>query len=178
MSDVKSRPRSHARWSRMFVEFAIYEFCGFWNFEDSENSRNSKTLSVPVLCLSRQRGAREEEASGRAAIRLESVSTHPIMPAMLHERSGPSSGNFKIRDLDILVILGIRDFPCHSHTLPRQRHVCKEAGCESRVRVFRTRFRMSNHARVAPRPLRSKFGETENFRFRNFRSEIWLAHWW
>ncbi len=110
-------------------------------------------------------------------MRLERVSTRPTMPAMLHERSGPSSGKFKIRDLEILLILGIRDFPCNSHALPRQRHVCKEAGCESRARgrVFRTRFRMSNHARVAPRPLRSKFGEIENFRLRIFRSEIWTV---
>ena len=86
-------------------------------------------------------------------------------------------GKFKIRDLEILMILGIRDFPCHSHALPRQRHACKEAECESRARgrVFRTCFRTSNHARVAPRPLRSKFGKIENFRFRIFRSEIWTV---
>ena len=94
---------------------------------------------------------------------------------MLHERSGPSLGKFKIRDLEILVILGIRGFPCHSHALPRQRRAGKEAWRESRPRgrVFRTRFRMYNHARVAPRSPGSKFGEIENFRFRNFRSEIW-----
>ena len=38
--------------------------------------------------------------------------------------------------------------------------------------VFRTRFRTSLHARDAPRTLKSKFGEIENFRFRNLGSEI------
>ena len=46
---------------------------------------------------------------------------------------------------------------------------------EARGRVFKTRFRASNHARDAPRSLRSKFGKIENFRFRNFGSEIWAA---
>ena len=39
---------------------------------------------------------------------------------------------------------------------------------EARERVFRPRFRMPNHARDAPQPLRTKFWEIENFRFRNF----------
>ena len=43
-------------------------------------------------------------------------------------------------------------------------------GARARGRVFRTRFRTSNHARNAPRSLRNKFGKIENLRFRN--SEI------
>ena len=148
----------------------VYGFCEFCNFQVETRYRSR--------ALPRQRGAGEEAVvETRAAVRLERVSTRQIIPAMPHERSGPSLGNLKIRDLEILVIFGIRDVPCHSHALPRQRHACKEAGCESRARgrVFRTRFHMPNHARVAPRPLRSKFGGNENSRFRNFRSEIWTA---
>ena len=46
---------------------------------------------------------------------------------------------------------------------------------EARERVFRPRFRIPNHARDAPQPLRINFGEIENLRFRNFGtgSEIW-----
>ena len=73
----------------------------------------------------------------------------------------------RFRGIRDLVVIRIR---YRSHALPRHRHADKEAWRESRARgrVFRTRFHMSNHARVAPRPLRSKFGEIENFRFRNF----------
>ena len=48
---------------------------------------------------------------------------------------------------------------------------------EACERVFRPRFRMPNHARDAPQPLRTNFGEIENLRFRNFGtgSEIWTA---
>ena len=48
---------------------------------------------------------------------------------------------------------------------------------EACERVFRPRFRMPNHARDAPQPLRINFGEIENLRFRNFGtgSEIWAA---
>ena len=88
-------------WNSQFINFASFGTLSV--FEDSENSRNLKTLSVPVLCLSRQRGgAREEETSGRASTCLERVSTRPTMLAMLHERSGPSLGTLKIRDLEIL----------------------------------------------------------------------------
>ena len=38
--------------------------------------------------------------------------------------------------------------------------------------MFRTRFRMRNHTRDAPKSTRSQFGEIENLRFRNFGSEI------
>ena len=59
--------------------------------------------------LPRQRGAGEEAVvDTRAAVRLERVSARQIMPAMPHERPGPSSGNLKIRDLENFVIFGIR----------------------------------------------------------------------
>ena len=112
-------------------------------------------------------------------MRLERVSTRPTMPAMLHERSGPSLGKLKIRGLEIFVIFGNRDFEeseipriqkLISLPFPRQRRAGKEAWrvARARGRVFRTRFHMPNHARVAPRPLRSKFGKIENLRFQNF----------
>ena len=47
----------------------------------------------------------------------------------------------------------------------------------ARGAVFRTRFRTPNHTRDAPHALRGKFGEIENFRVRNFGSEI-LNHNW
>ena len=91
--------------------------------------------------LPRQRGAGEEAVvEARAAVRLERVSARQIMPAMPHERSGPSLGKLKIRDLEILVFFGIRAFeesevPCHSHALPRQHHAgeARVAGARSCV---------------------------------------------
>ena len=81
--------------------------------------------------LPRQRGAGEEAVvETRATVRLERVSARQIMPAMPHERSGPSLGKLKIRDLEFFVNFGIRgirgstdpDIPCQSRALPRQCH--------------------------------------------------------
>ena len=115
---------------------SILRVYGFWGNSQFINFRNSlfedSWVSWNFKLLCRSRALPRQRVSRRAAVCLERVSTRPTMPAMLHERSGPSSGKFKIRDLEILVILGIRDFPCHSHARPRQCHACKEAECESR----------------------------------------------
>ena len=85
----------------------ISSFLGFPYFADFEIPCRSRALP-------RQRDAGEEagegEARGCAAVCLEGVSASPIMPAMPHERSGASLGKMNIRDLEILDILGVRDF--------------------------------------------------------------------
>ena len=170
MSDVKSRPRSHARWSRMFVEFAIYHFCGFWNFQDSENSRNLKALSVPVLPVTL---ARKRRAAHVFRTRFHAPNNTP----MLHERSGPSLGKLKIRDLEILVILGIRDFPCHFHALPRQRmQVRKRGASRGRAGVWLEHVSAWPTMSALPHDRSgATLGKSVIFRFLKFRSEIWTV---
>ena len=93
---------------------------------------------VEIRYRSRALPRQGEEAlvETRAPVRLERVSARQIMPAMPHERSGPSLEKLEIRDLEILVIFGIRgirvstdsEIPCQSRALPRQRHASEEAG--------------------------------------------------
>ena len=99
----------------------VYGFCEFCSFQDlAEGEIRYRSRALP-----RQRDAGEEVVvEARAAVRLERVSAHQTMPTMPHERSGASLGKFKIRDLEISVIFGIRDFqkfnslsfPCSSST--------------------------------------------------------------
>ena len=97
-----------------------------------------------------------------------------------------------IRDFEEFEFRGIWNslsFPCSAAATSCGRG-SGARGARARGRVFRTRLRTSNHARDAPRSLRSKFWKIEDFRFRKFGSEIWaafalpcswcseLAHWW
>ena len=71
------------------------------------------------------------------------------------------------------MILKFRRFLWNYSVVMNGEGAVREA-CE---RLFRPRFRMPNHARDAPQPLRINFGEIENLRFRNFGTgrEIWAA---
>ena len=81
-----------------------------------------------------------------------------------------------IRNLAIFGIPSFEDsevsqnfkFLCRSRALPRQRLAGKEARREARGRVFRTRLHTINHAHVAPRSLRSKFGKIGDFQISKF----------
>ena len=77
----------------------------------------------------------------------------------------------EIRDFEILVIFGIRDFE-ESEVTRIEKFLVIPVLCRDNVMQVRkrgaseprgSRFRMTNHARVAPRTLRSEFGKIENF---------------
>ena len=84
----------------------MHGFCEFCSFQDLRNPRfGGSEIRYRSRALPRQRGAGEEAVvETRAAVRLERVSARQIMPAMPHERSGPSLGKLKIRGLEISVI--------------------------------------------------------------------------